>query len=98
MGTSLPPSPPPQKRGGGCGTALPILAHVCCVQVVGSIEVKRGMKVVLGPGHTALDGDQLPLPKWHAPQFSAHVCCGQTAEWIKIPLGKEVDLNPGDIL
>jgi len=58
--------------------------------------MKLGMQVGLGPGHIALDGDQLPSPKGAHPQFSAHICCGQMAAWIKTPLGMEVDLGPGD--
>jgi len=62
--------------------------------------MKLGMQVGLGPGHTVLDGDQLPSPKWActASQFSARVCCGQMAGWIKMPLGMEVNLGPGDVV
>ena len=57
------------------------------------------MQVGLGPGHTVLDGAQLPLTQsGTAPQFSAYIWCGQMAEWIKMPLGMEVGLGPGDFV
>ena len=43
-------------------------------------------------------GNQLPLPKGTAHQFSAHICSGQMAAWIKMPLGMEVGLVPVDFL
>jgi len=47
-------------------------------QTVGSLKMKLGVQVGLGPGHIVLDGDPAPLPpKGHSPQFSAHICCGQ---------------------
>jgi len=53
---------------------------VHCGQTVALMKIKLGMAVGLGPGHTVLDGDQLPLPKGaQPPQFSAHICCGQMA-------------------
>jgi len=60
--------------------------------MVGWIKMKLGVQVGLGLGHIVLDGDQLPLPKEHSPQFSAHVCCGRTAGWIKMPLGMEIGI------
>jgi len=33
---------------------------VYCGQTVGRIKMKLGVQVVLGPGHTVLDGDQAP--------------------------------------
>jgi len=36
---------------------------VHCGQTVGRIKIKLGMKVGLGPGHTVLDGDPVPLPQ-----------------------------------
>jgi len=72
---------------------------VYCGQTVGWIKVKLGMQVGLGPGHTVLDGAQLPLTQsGTAPQFSAYIWCGQMAEWIKMPLGMEVGLGPGDFV
>jgi len=50
------------------------------------------------PGHILLDGDPVPLPKGHTPQFSAHMCCGQIAGWIKIPLGMKVDFGLCDFV
>jgi len=60
--------------------------------------MKLGTEVVLGPGHTVLDGD--PPQRGHSslPHFLAHVYCGQTARWIKMPLGMEVGLGPGHIV
>jgi len=57
--------------------------------------MKLGTQVVLGPGHTVLDGNPAsPRQKRDRdPKFSAHVCCGQTAGWIKMPLGMEVGLG-----
>jgi len=57
------------------------------------------MQVVLGPGHTVLDGDSAPPPPkgGGAPNFRS-MCCGQMAGWIKIPLGREVGLSPSDIV
>ena len=57
-----------------------------------------GMEEGLGPGHTVLDGTQLPLTKGHNPQFSAHICCGQMAGWIKMPLCMGVALDPSNIV
>jgi len=74
---------------------------VHCGQTVGRIKIKLGMKVGLGPGHTVLDGDPVPLPqRGTAPpsQFSAHICCGQMAAWIKMSLGMELGLGPGDFV
>jgi len=64
-----------------------------CRQTVGWIKMKRGVEIGLGPGHTVLDGDPVPLPEksGHSPpQFSAHVHCSQTAGWIKMPLGRRL--------
>jgi len=35
---------------------------VYCGQTVGSIKMKPGTEVDLGPSHIVLDGDQAPLP------------------------------------
>jgi len=69
---------------GFCKTVRPMLSDRClsclsvtlvyCDQMVGRIKMKLGTEVVLGHGHTVLDGTS--LPKGHSPQFSAHVCCG----------------------
>ena len=71
-----------------------------CGQTVGRIKMKLGMQVGLrlGPGHIVLDGDQLPSPKEHSPQFSVHVCCGQMAGCISIPHDTEVSLGPDGIV
>jgi len=55
-----------------------------------------GIKVGLGPGDFALDGETAPLsPKrGQRPPFSAYVCCGQTAAWIKMALSMETGLGP----
>jgi len=64
-----------------------------------SFFLHRGMKVGLGPGHIALDGDPAPPPKGAQPsQFSAHVCCGETAGWIKMLLDRTVGLGPRHIV
>jgi len=64
-----------------------------------SIKIPFGMEVVLGPGHTVLDGDPDPAKGAQPPpQFSAQVCYGQTAGWIKMPLSTEVGLGPGDLV
>jgi len=48
-----------------CLTVCPVLSVtlVYCGQTVGSIKMKLGTQVGLGPGHTMLDGDPAPLPK-----------------------------------
>jgi len=62
-------------------------------------QLKLGMQVGLGPGHTVLDGNRLRYPKGaQPPKFSAHICCGQMAAWIKMPLGMEVGVGPGDFV
>ena len=74
---------------------------VYCGQTVGSIKMKPGMEVDLGPSHIVLDGDQAPPPlkRGHSSHyFSADVYCCQTATWIKMPLGTEVSLGPGHML
>jgi len=38
-------------------------AHVSCGETAGWITMALGMEVSLGPGHTVLDGTQLPSPK-----------------------------------
>jgi len=54
------------------------LTFVHCGQTVGGINMKLGMLVGLGPGHTVRWGPTFPSPKWHRfPQFSSHICCGQ---------------------
>jgi len=61
--------------------------------------MKLSVQVVLGPGHTVLDGDPAPPPpKGHNPEFPAHICGGQMAAWIKMPLGMEVGFCPGDFV
>jgi len=60
---------------------LQFLAHVCCGQTAGWINMPLGMNVVLGPGHIVLDGDPALLPSERAiafPYFSAMCICGQT--------------------
>jgi len=44
---------------------------VHCGQMVGRIKMKLGVRVGVGPGHTALDGDPAlpPSPKGHSPNF-----------------------------
>jgi len=44
---------PTPKRG----TVLQFLAHVCCGQMAGWINMALGTEVGLGPGHIVLDGD-----------------------------------------
>ena len=44
------------------GHSPQFLAHVCCGQTAGWIEMPLGMEVGLGPGDIVLDGTQLPLP------------------------------------
>ena len=59
-----------------CLSVLSVLSVtlVYCGQTVGSIKVKLGMQIGLGPGHIVLDGDSAPPPpKGHAPEFSAHM-------------------------
>ena len=53
MGTQLPPK----------GHILQFLAHVCCGQTAGWIEMPFGTEVDLGRGHIVLDVDPAPLPK-----------------------------------
>ena len=53
------PAPPPPKGH----SPLQFLAHICCGQMAAWIKMSLGMEQGLGPGHTVLDGDQLPLPK-----------------------------------
>jgi len=74
-----------------CLSVCPVLSVtlVYCGQTVGWINMKLGMQVGLGPGHTELDGNPTPLPL---------ICYGQVAGWIKIPFGREVGLSPGDIV
>jgi len=60
--------------------------------------MELGMRVGLGPGHTALDGDPAPPKKGGtAPNFRPMSvdCCGQTAGWIKMPHGTKVGLGLG---
>jgi len=58
-----------------------------------------GMEVGLGPGHSVLDGDTVPLPKrgQSPPNFRPIFI---VAKWlgIKMPLYMEVDLSPGDFV
>jgi len=63
-----------------------LLAHVCCDQTAGLINMPLGTEVGLGPGDLALDGDPAPPKGGTASQFSTHVCCVQTAGWMKMPL------------
>ena len=51
--------PAPHKR---VDTALQFLAHVCCGQTAGWINILLDREVGLGPGHIVLDGDPAPLP------------------------------------
>ena len=82
-----------------CCLSVLSVTFVYCGQRVGSIKMKLGMQVGLGPGHIVLDGDPAPLPKrGRSPQFSAHVYCGQMAGWIKMALCMEVGLGPGHIV
>ena len=71
---------------------------VYCSQTVGWINMKLGMQVGLGHGHTARWGTSSPPQKGHSSQFSACICCGQMAAWITIQLGMEVGPRPGDFL
>ena len=73
---------------------------VYCGQTVGRIKMKLGVRVGLGSGHIALDGDLAPPPhkRDRAPQFSARIYCGQTAGLIKIPFGMEVGFGPDHIV
>jgi len=84
-----------------CLSVCPVLSltFVHCGQTAGRINMKVGMQVGLGPGHTALDGDTATLlQRAQLPQFSAHICRGQKAAWIKMPLGMELGLGPGDFV
>ena len=85
-----------------CLSVCPVclsMTFVHCGQTVGRIKIKLGMQVGLSPGHTLLDGDQLPSAKGaQAPQFSAHICCGQMAAWVKMSLGMELSLGPDDFV
>ena len=45
------------------GHILQFLAHVCCGQTAGWIEMPFGTEVDLGRGHIVLDVDPAPLPK-----------------------------------
>ena len=91
------PSSPHQN-----GHSPQFLAHVCCGQTVGWIQMPLGTVVPAGlcPGDTVLDGD--PCPRKNkggiAPPILAHVCCGQRARWIRMPLGIEVGLRSGHIV
>jgi len=81
----------------------PVCLSVCNVGVLWpngwGIKMKFGMQVGLGPGHTVLDGDPVPLlQRGTAPQFSAHICCGQMAAWIKMSLGTKLGLGQGDFV
>jgi len=84
-------SPPPKKKN---------LAHICCGQTAGWIQMPLGREVGLSPTKIVLDGDPAPPPPkgGGAPQFSTEVYCGQMAGWIKMPLEREVGLNPSDIM
>ena len=49
------PAPPPPK-----GHSPRFLAHICCGQMAGWINMPLGTKVSLGPGDVVLDGDPAP--------------------------------------
>jgi len=79
-------SSPPQIRGHS-----PQYTHISIVvKLLDASRCQVGMNVDLGPGHTVLDGTQLPSPKRGTapPQFSADV-------WIKMALVAEFGLGPG---
>jgi len=52
------PSSPSPK-----GAQPPFSAHICCGQMSAWIKMSLGMKLGLGQGDCALDGDHAPLPK-----------------------------------
>ena len=69
-----------------CQSCLSVTS-VYCDQTVGSIKIKLGMQLGLGPGRTALDGDPASIPhRDTSAKFSVHICCRQIAGWIKMPL------------
>jgi len=45
------------------GAQPPFSAHICCGQMSAWIKMSLGMKLGLGQGDFALDGDHAPLPK-----------------------------------
>ena len=50
------------------------LTLVCCSQTVAWIKMKLGLRVDLGPGHIALDGNPAPPPKGaHLPVFGPYL-------------------------
>jgi len=53
------PVPLPQRDT----ASLQLLAHICCGQMAGWIEMPLGMEVGLGPGDFVLDGDPVPPPQ-----------------------------------
>jgi len=69
-----------------CPVCLSV-TFVHCGQTVGRIEMKLGMPVGLGPGHTVLDGDPDPLPKGAQPpifcpyQLRPNGCMDQDVTW-----------------
>jgi len=50
--------------------------------MAGRTKMPLGTEVYLGPGHTVLDGAQLPPGKGHSSPslFSADAYCGQTVD------------------
>ena len=68
----LGPSHPPPQQGGGVPQ---FSAHVYCGHTAAWIKMALGMKVGLGPGHIALDGDPAPL------QEQSHAICGPISLW-----------------
>ena len=86
------PSPPKGAQ------PLQLLAHVCCGQTDGWINMPLGTELGLGPGDIVLDRDRAPTKRGHSLHFSVHVYCGQSARWIKMPLGTKVGLGAGHIV
>ena len=70
------------------------VTSVYCVQTVGWIKMKLGIKVGLGPGHSVRWVPSSPKREHSLPpQFLVYVHCGQMAGWIKMPLGTEIGLS-----
>jgi len=71
-----------------CLSVCPVLSvtFVHCVQTIGRIKMKLGMRVGLGPGHIVLDGDPAPPPQHSPPIFGPYPlrpngCIDQDATW-----------------
>jgi len=58
---------PPEK---GHIHTTQFLAHVYCGQMAGWMKTTLGTEIDLGPGHTVLDGSQLPRKGHSSPLFS----------------------------